>query len=424
MPSGLIQENNMWDWIKDKWKKFLSIFFGTVLAASVGGVAIDAQINPYEFKDGVYKTELIQTLPESGVASVKLLENEPKVILGKWNDEVQLGVKYLGLNTRGSRVAFTNRIEWKEAKQELHAYPLEAKEGMEGGGFEIEIVLNEKPATNVFEFQIDGAENLDFFYQPELTQKEIDRGIERLENIVGSYAVYHKTKNSHKIGSINYATGKAFHIYRPKVFDNNNNEIWGELGYKNGVLSIIIPQNFLDNAVYPVKIDPTFGFTTSGGSDNSLTANDLAGSSFTAPSDVDTVTSLTLWQRSARFEFWKAVIVLNSTEVIITNGVGNSVDGTLNIEEATSTFSTPPTLSPSTDYILAVVHGTSGSGIIRFDAGATDQGTEDTTNSFSTPTNPTDGVRDTNKHSIYVTYVASGGVAAEVQSEHWFNPDF
>jgi hypothetical protein len=38
--------------------------------------------------------------------------------------------------------------------QEMHAYPLQSKEGSEDGGFEIEIILQEKPATNVFAFPI------------------------------------------------------------------------------------------------------------------------------------------------------------------------------------------------------------------------------------------------------------------------------
>jgi hypothetical protein len=74
--------------------------------------------------------------------------------------------------------------------------------------FEIEIVLDEKPATNAF--RIEGAEDLDFFYQPELTPEENAEGAFRPENVVGSYAVYHKTKANHRVGDINYATEKAY----------------------------------------------------------------------------------------------------------------------------------------------------------------------------------------------------------------------
>jgi len=36
---------------------------------------------------------------------------------------------------------------------------------MKDGGFEIEAYLKEKPDTNVFEFPITGADDLNFFYQ-------------------------------------------------------------------------------------------------------------------------------------------------------------------------------------------------------------------------------------------------------------------
>ena len=85
---------------------------------------------------------------------------------------------------------------------------------MEDGGFEIEVYFPERPASNVFRFAIEGAEELDFFYQPELTPEELAQDAVRPENVVGSYAVYHKTEANHRVGDTNYATGKAFHIYR------------------------------------------------------------------------------------------------------------------------------------------------------------------------------------------------------------------
>jgi hypothetical protein len=109
--------------------------------------------------------------------------------------------------------------------------------------------------------------------QPELTPEEIAEGTDRPENVVGSYAVYHKTKRDHVIGQTNYATGKAFHIYRPKVWDADGNEIWAELSYADGTLSVTVPQSFLDSAVYPVRVDPTFGYTSLGATGNNIGTN-------------------------------------------------------------------------------------------------------------------------------------------------------
>ena len=41
---------------------------------------------------------------------------------------------------------------------------------------------------------------LDFFDQPKPSPKEIPEGTVRHESVIGSYAVYHKTKANHRIG--------------------------------------------------------------------------------------------------------------------------------------------------------------------------------------------------------------------------------
>src|SRR3990167_7285944 len=206
-------------------------------------------------------------LLEEGKVKIELIKAKPEVHLHKWNSEINLGIYYDKIQKAGQKVG--NRMEWKDQKEEIHAYPLEAQEGMEDGGLELEILLKEKPDTNKFVFQIDGAENLDFFYQPPLTQADTDEISYRPDNVVGSYAVYHKTKRDHRKGSTNYAVGKFAHIYRPKAIDANGVGVWAELNYESGTLSVIVPQSFLDGAVYPVKVDPTFGYTSIGGSNSS-----------------------------------------------------------------------------------------------------------------------------------------------------------
>ena len=138
------------------------------------------------------------------------------------------------------------------------------------GGFKVDILLNEKPSTNVFCYQIEGAENYDFFYQPPLTAEEIAEGSSRPESIEGSYAVYHKTLKNHREGAENYATGKVMHIPRPQVWELNNQAStteWADLSYsEQDGLCVTARQEFLDNATYPVRIDPTFGYTTLGAS--------------------------------------------------------------------------------------------------------------------------------------------------------------
>jgi hypothetical protein len=150
-------------------------------------------------------------------------------------------------------------------------------------GFKFNIILPEKPSTNVFPLDF-GSDNLKFFYQPPLTEElELERligniisitetdavgteaSVHRPENVVGSYAVYHATKgNIHASAqdAEKYKVGKAFHWYRPLIYDNAGHTCWGILKVdpKAGLRTVTIPQEFLDSAVYPVTIDDEFGY--------------------------------------------------------------------------------------------------------------------------------------------------------------------
>jgi len=284
--------------------------------AGIGTFALLGNAQPVELPPQAdrFEVRIPQSLPEAGEAKVEMIRSRPEVRFKKWNGEVNLGVRYA--KVQGAGVQVGNRTEWRGAKEEVHAYPIDDE------NFEIEVVLKEKPDTNVFEFQIDGAEDLDFFYQPELTQDEIDEGASRPENVVGSYAVYHKTKANHRVGSINYATGKAFHIYRPKAIDANGVEEWAELLYDSGVLSVTVPQSFLDEAVYPVRVDPTFGYTTIGGTGSNIGEDTIRLSSTWAAPENGIVEKLTVYlgDNSVTLVTFRPVIYINSTDALVTFG--------------------------------------------------------------------------------------------------------
>lgn len=258
--------------------RFKKHIVGTLLGASLlggGSLVADNAINPYATVGNKLEIVAISTLPEAGKVEVDAMTDKPKVMLKKWNGEVNLGVTYTGLpdNTAGGRVFLSKNVEWSDANQTMEAVPVDATP-TEDGGMEINIILNSKPASNVFSFQLENWENLDFFYQPPLTDEEIKEGATRPDNVVGSYAVYYRDHANHKVGDINYATGKAYHIYRPQVTDAKGNATWAELSYDNaGTLVVTVPQSFLDSAVYPVTVDPTFGYTTQGASDTVLTSS-------------------------------------------------------------------------------------------------------------------------------------------------------
>lgn len=141
------------------------------------------------------------------------------------------------------------------------------------GNLEWEIILASKPDTNVFEWDIETS-GYEWLYQPTIVEVPLEIGEGRPDSVEGSYAVYHATKGNDFVRIRgkdttyeNYRTGKAFHIYRPKVIDDAGKTSWCILHVDTleNKLTVIVPQKFLDDAKYPVTIDPTFGFSSEGG---------------------------------------------------------------------------------------------------------------------------------------------------------------
>jgi hypothetical protein len=96
---------------------------------------------------------------------------------------------------------------------------------------------------------MEGAENFDFYRQPDFVKEPFLRG---------SYAVYKKET------LVGEGTGKLCHIHRPQIIDARGRRCWGDLSVVGNELSITIPEQWLSKAKYPVIVDPTIGTTTVG----------------------------------------------------------------------------------------------------------------------------------------------------------------
>lgn len=218
----------------------------------------------------VYNGQVIdeQSIPVANeTVDVQQVDNVVEATL-PWKGEDGITVAYdLGEPT------LIEKVEDKRA-QEVIMQPITAFDG----GFKVDVLLNEKPTTNVFCYAIQGAENYDFFYQPPLTDKERADGDIRPPEIEGSYAVYHKTLRDNE-----YKTGKYMHIPRPQVWSlsDESTKVWADMHYDAGQLCVTVPQDFLDTATYPVRVDPTFGYTSVGASSDTLTSA-LRGNRYTA----------------------------------------------------------------------------------------------------------------------------------------------
>jgi len=144
-----------------------------------------------------------------------------------------------------------------------------------------------------------------------------------------------------------------------------------------------------------------FGFNGIGSSYTSVNANYMYGSLFTSPSATVTVNSISFYGRSSSgTSNVKCLIVRHDDMQII--AVTSPVSVTSTAQWRTATFSSPPILSPNTQYILMVIPNSN----IRlyYNTGSANQGHYDTTNSYSSPTNPTDATHNNYKYSIYCNY--------------------
>lgn len=198
----------------------------------------------------------------------------PQIKIQRWDNEVNFSARLINEEAAPVVSTLSDKIVWDGQKVAANFYDLTEDEG----GYEFEVILKEKPKTNIVSFTIQ-TKGLDFFYQPEIEDSEVQSDVKltpeellakkreiRPENVVGSYAVYASENKVNYVGGKEYKCGKVGHIYRPKIVDSAGTEVWGDLHIENGILSVTIPQDFLDKAVYPVIVDPTFGYTTAGAS--------------------------------------------------------------------------------------------------------------------------------------------------------------
>jgi hypothetical protein len=118
--------------------------------------------------------------------------------------------------------------------------------------FEYDCILNKEPDSNVIRLRIDGAENFDFFRQPDFVENPF---------LKGSYAVYKKQT------FLGEGTGKLCHIHRPLIIDARGRRCWGSLAVVGNELQITIPEQWLSEAAYPVVVDPVIGTDTVGSFD-------------------------------------------------------------------------------------------------------------------------------------------------------------
>lgn len=177
----------------------------------------------------------------------------PNLNMSFHNDEF-----YINLN-RKDKVITTETATDENGKVKLSGKDTDIFYIDSEGRFKWDIEFAEHPQVYSWEWGLKHTSSLEFYYQGELTAEEVAEGCERPDEVVGSYAVYCNKKNN------KYKTGKLCHIYAPVFIDANGDKKKGVLLIEKGkALTISIDKTWLDNAVYPVTLDPTIGYTTLG----------------------------------------------------------------------------------------------------------------------------------------------------------------
>jgi len=302
---------------------------------------------------------------------------EPSVEIRRW-DEVGFKITpsdYKDIEERTLKFE-GDKIKIETPQKDFIMYELPVSEDLPEGGFEYQIDLKEKPKSNVISFELE-TDGLDFFYQPELTEEEIKEDAFRPENVIGSYAVYTSEEKINWVGGKEYKVGKVGHIYRPKIVDSKGWEVWGELKIEKDILSVTIPQDFLDKAVYPIRHASglTFGYDTKGGS---VDSNQVRGNPYlTVTGNGGNITKITVAQKEnsglASYTVNAGLWNVDESHKPTTN-VGSGTDVTVNINfEGWKDITTDIVFSGSTEYALAVEQSTSlNSALYFYDANTQD----------------------------------------------------
>lgn len=290
------------------------------------------------------------------------------------------------------------------------------------------------PADGIERFQLEFPAGLTWYYQPELTAEEITEGCERPENVVGSYAGYFDRsgrildKDGEEIA--NYETGKFAHLYRPEMIDAAGNRCWAVQELVGSELRITLPAEWMATAVYPVRLDPTFGYDSNGGSSASLSPGTLRANINGQAEFNGSVSKITAWLTYFNLNA-NGVVGARATcgiydvsgsvpTSLITNGATAETVSSVNIGGASAqfdfNFSASPSITADTDYALAIHSvNTSGSvtGYIKYDtaggSGLWSVAVTYTAGSLPSSFPSVSPSSSTSRYSIYATYEESGG---------------
>jgi hypothetical protein len=354
-------------------------------------------------------------LIETEIGDIKQEEFYPQIKIKRWNNECNFSIRLVNDEINPVITTEGEIIKWKGDKLEVHFYD---KPELEEGGYEFGVLLKDKPASNVINFTLL-AKGLIFDKQLPLDKEKHGREVsystpthtfdangnilsERPENIINSYAVYSDIVKINYDEKTEYKNGKIGHIYRPEIIDATGKMIYGILDISNEILSIEIPLDFLETAIYPIFVDPTVGYTSIGATTYDIVQDAMIGSIFVAPEDGHLLNGYVYHRYGGSGSYSGKILLLDSLFNIINFG-NTSLYCYSAWDWYSQAFPTCGIYSGITYYIgLVAAYGQQ----LRYDTGGSG-GFIDSSNSFSSPTNPTDATTNDYNFSLYFTYAAT-----------------
>jgi hypothetical protein len=230
---------------------------------------------------------------------------------------------------------------------------------LDDGTFKWDLWLYNKPASRVLKWDMEFDDGVSFHFQPSfIDQWEIDpsgkaSGITFKKYSEGMEWVRPEYERSYTVLSnraghirsadgktkVNYRTGKLGVICRPHVTDKNGWRVWAEvkIDEKTKVLSIVIPKDFYDKAIFPVYVDPTIGHTSIGSSSdyiNKCRSLRLSGET-TAGSTAGNANKV--WYYGRVFAFGPAVVDAGFYDDTTNDGTPDSLVNSVDINIISST---------------------------------------------------------------------------------------
>lgn len=227
------------------------------------------------------------------------------------------------------------------------------------------------------QFKIE-TNGLTIYKQLPLTEEENKTGVKRPIDVVNSFACYNRQGN------------KVMHIYASKLVDAKGNSIYVDSDLKDGLLTVYLDQKFLESATFPVTVDPTFGYTSIGGTDSWVDNNSTYSCWFTLAEDAE-FTKFSIYGEGYGSHI--AVAIYNSTSDKVWSATGTTTSYSWH------NFTIPNLIFAAGQYALSF--STDGFGH-KYDAGDANQAWIDTENLPAVIDG--DSAKVAQKLSAFVTY--------------------